>query len=434
MLLVLLCGIALPGQAELMTSKHPIIDPQELTYVETEDEFYNILISGIDFGKIDGKWMSGRKNKIEDCHTDVVMVAAINKTKGTLDLVSIPRDSVTYVPGLHGIYKLNAAFNCAEDVDEGMKRTCEAVSWHLGGIPIHNYIAVDIASLIAMGDAIGGVDFDMDMTYWGGTGRLYRKGMQHLDGQGIMDYVRARRNAGKDANDVGRTRRGRDMMIAVFDKVQQIIQTEGAGGLMLKMINIMFGGEYNVLTDLNRNDLLGLVNILTGLGGAEDIGSHVLTGRYLRDFEHWNFTFNDQENRKTVLKEVFGIDAEEIPYVGRGDATWLVDHGFAAAKHILVAREVYVACAAVENPTQDQQAALQQFEEKYNAALLAFETAADSHVYANNAAMETADYQMRKATDAIVEAFDYQGDINWYVHTLWYKDHDINEYNQINWN
>ncbi len=434
LLLVLLCGMVLPGQAELMKSKHPLIDPQEVTYVETEDEFYNVLLCGIDFGRDLKLWTSGYKHKIEVCHTDVVMLASINKTKGTLNLVSIPRDSVTYVPGIHGIYKLNAAFNCAEDMEAGMQNVCRAVSWHLGGIPVHNYLAVDLTALVALGDAIGGVYFEVDMNYWGSDQkRVYRKGMQHLDGWGIMDYVRARKNATKEANDVGRTRRGRDMMIAIFDKVQQLIGEEGLSSVMLKMVNILFGGEYNVLTDLTRADLLNAATMLTSVKGGENIGSYVLDGRYSRSFEHWNFTFNDQDHRKTVLKEAFGLDAEPIPYVLRSDATWLINRGFAGAKHLRMAQEIYRNCAAVENPTKEQQETLANLEEKYNVAVQAFDFAADDRQAAANNAMDDACKQVRKAAEKVVEAFDYQGQVNWYSFNLWYQDPRINEYNKIDW-
>lgn len=433
MLLVMLCGMVLPAQA-LVTSKNPLIDPQPVSYVETEDEFYNILICGIDYGNYAGKWASGNKRVVEECHTDVIMLASINKTKGSLNLVSIPRDSVTYVPGIKGIYKLNAAFNCAEDMYTGMRHTCEAVSWYLGGIPVHNYIAVDMASLIAMGDAIGGVDFEVDMSFWGLNKKIYRKGMQHLDGEGIMEYVRARKNATKEANDVGRTRRGRDMMIAVFDKVQQLILKEGAGSILLRLVNIMFGGDYNVLTNLTRADLLTLTTMITRLQGGEGIGSYVLTGRTLREFEHWNFTFIDQEHRLTVLKEAFGIEAETIPYISRGHATWLVDHGFDVAKTIMVARDIYEYCAGRETLTKEQKELLTLFEQRYEATVQAFDQAADSHQHADNRVMEDAWTKLKRTAADAAEMFEYPQAYRWTAYSLWYKDAYINEYNTINWN
>ena len=72
-------------------------------YTQTEDEFVNILLLGIDYG---GKaWhTSGGKEKLEECHTDGVIVVSLNLTKDTISLISIPRDSLTYVPGGKGIY------------------------------------------------------------------------------------------------------------------------------------------------------------------------------------------------------------------------------------------------------------------------------------------------------------------------------------------
>lgn len=433
LMLMLLCGMAVPGQA-LMTSQNPLIDPQDVPHVETEDEFYNVLLCGIDFGNYSGHWASGNKRVLEICHTDVVMVASVNKTKNKLSLVSIPRDSVTYIPNVKGIYKLNAAFNCAEDVHEGMERTRDAVTWHLGGIPIHNYMAVDMASLIALVDAIGGVDFDMDMNYWGSNGRIYRKGMQHLDGVGVMDYVRARKNASKEANDVGRTNRGRAMMIAVFDQLQKVIREEGLGSVMLKMINIMFGGEYNVITDLSRGDLLTLATMLTGISGGDAIGSYTMTGGYTRAFAHWNFTFNKQDHRQQVLKEVYGIDAEPIPYVSISHATWLVERGFDAAKLIMSARKIYQECAAMENITASQQELLDEMARRYDAAVQAFDKAAGTHVYADSKAVEEACSSLRWGANRVIEAFDYKEKYSWYALALWYQDPMINEYNKINWN
>ncbi len=134
--LVLVFGCMVPAQA-LESSKNPLIDPWPVPHVETEDEFYNILLAGIDLGNYTGVWASGGKNVLEDCHTDVVMVVSLNKTKNTVSLVSLPRDTLTYVPDVHGIYKLNAAFNCAETAEEGMERVCDAVTWLLGGVEIH---------------------------------------------------------------------------------------------------------------------------------------------------------------------------------------------------------------------------------------------------------------------------------------------------------
>ena len=52
---------------------------------------------------------------------------------------------------------------------------------------------------------------------------------------------------------------------------------------------------------------------------------------------------------------------------------------------------------------------------------------------AANNAMDDACKQARKAAEKVVEAFDYQGKVNWYSFDLWYQDPRINEYNKIDW-
>ncbi|MBQ4434994.1 MAG: hypothetical protein II879_02770, partial [Clostridia bacterium] len=68
----------------------------------TKHEFINVLMVGVDYGIL----TSGRgKEDIKNCHTDSVIMAAFDMTAGKVNLISIPRDTLTYVPGVHGVYK-----------------------------------------------------------------------------------------------------------------------------------------------------------------------------------------------------------------------------------------------------------------------------------------------------------------------------------------
>ena len=285
-------------------SANPLLTPQVISgYTQTEDEFVNILLLGIDYG---GKaWhTSGGKEKLEECHTDGVIVVSLNLTKDTISLISIPRDSLTYVPGVKGIYKFNGSINCADTLEEGFMRACDAASWHLGGIRVDKFVAVDATALIALGDAIGGVDFDVDMNYQG-IHRKYENGMQHLDGEGILDYMYARQNATKDANDLGRTRRQRDMLAAIFAKVKR------EPALLMKALDVYLDGKLNILTNIGVADALKMAKTALSV----DLGcvtTHVLEGPY-RPFK-MNFTFNDQEIRRQVIREVYGVDVPPLDY------------------------------------------------------------------------------------------------------------------------
>lgn len=429
--LVLCLGIVLPGTA-LERSRNPLIDPQDVPHVETEDEFHNILLAGIDLGNYSGDWASGGKKALDDCHTDMVMVVSINKTKGTVSLVSLPRDTFTYVPGVHGVYKLNAALNCAETAEEGIARTREAVTWLLGGVEIHNHFAVDMAALIKLVDAIGGVDFEMDMNYTGHSGIRYTKGMQHLDGVGVMDYVRARKNATVDHNDLGRTRRGRDMIMVIFETMKEKIKQDGIT-LIIDLISLLGSDEFNVLTDLSMPELLSLAETALSLGDMSELGSHVLSGEYQLALSEWNFTFTDQANRIAVLKEVYGIDAQELPYVSFAYTKWLMEVGFPSSRQINIARKIIEHAQAKTDLTEEQQTMLAEMETLYDAAVAAFDTAADMTSGTTDGEMAAARSKLRMLGEKLAFSMGFMQDVLWNSNTLWFRDPLINEYTDIDW-
>ena len=410
---------------EPVTSVHPLLDPKPVPHVETEDEFFNILLLGIDYG-MDDYWGSGTKKTLENCHTDAVMVISINRTDNSVSLVSLPRDTLTYVPDVRGVYKLNAAINCAVTVEEGIGRTMDAVTWLLGGIQIDRYCAVDMSSMIALGDAIGGVDFEVDMSYQGHSGRHYKKGMQHLDGQGIMDYIRARTNATVDHNDIGRTRRQRAMMTAIFEKVKK----ENVK-LLSKLMEMMQGEDRNIFTNLSLMDITTLMPIALGLN-AQDVGSYVLTGPYKLTLTGWNFTFTDQDNRLSVLKEVYGIDAETIPYVSFEHAEFLTKDGLSLVRFIRLARGLIDECEAIPGATAEQTESLQSLIEAHNAAVAAFEQAANTLSKDDVNAMLAARTALRNQGDATAKAFGVTK-VNWEKSSRFCDDELVNEYNHIRW-
>jgi anionic cell wall polymer biosynthesis LytR-Cps2A-Psr (LCP) family protein len=154
-----------------MAYTHPLMGQTAITeYIELPRRMLNILLLGIDFGPR-GYRGSAWKNEWEECHTDAIMLLAVNLDEQKIDIVSLPRDTVTYVPGVKGIYKLNAAFNCGVTiggtVEAGLEKTCEAASWLLGGVKVDAYCAVDMVTMIERGDAMGGVDFETELAYKG---------------------------------------------------------------------------------------------------------------------------------------------------------------------------------------------------------------------------------------------------------------------------
>ncbi|MFH1879273.1 MAG: LCP family protein [Bacillota bacterium] len=419
-----------PNAGAAAESVNPLIEPYEITeYTQTTDQIVNILLLGIDLG-MEGYWGSGYKNKIEDCHTDAVMVVAINLDQQRIDLISLPRDTVTYVPGVRGIYKLNAAMNCAQSLREGLENTKRAAERLLGNIKIDYNFAVDMQTMIALGDQIGGADVELEMRYQGSSGKWYHKGLQHLSGMGIMDYVRARTNATVNYTDIGRTNRQRETMLAIFRKLRN---DEAAVLNLLDTAPAQYG---HFVTDIDASGMERLISLLPVILGvdAETVGSHVLTGSY-RSMLEWNFTFTDQDNRLSVLQEVYGIAAQPTPYVSTQYAQWLRDTGFSSVHYISVAREFMETVNGMDGNalTDPQKEAYGAFEAAYQSAVSAFSTAADSLDSGDTRTMESARKALRDTGDACAQAIGYAGDLPWQNdRELWYEDPYINEY-QLDW-
>ena len=432
---VITAMIALSCSAEIK-SKNPILNPQKLEYVETDHDLYNILILGIDYTDPTLPFAtSGRRSEekkvLTGCHTDAVLVVSVDQTDNVIRLLSLPRDTLTYVPGINGIYKLNAAFNCADDIDEGFERACEAVSWLCGGIRIDAYAAVDVEAMITLCDVMGGVDFDLEMTYnatakKGGTKRYYA-GEQHMDGWDIFNYVRARRNATVEGTDMGRTGRQRRMMIAIFKKLRD------HPNLIAKVWNKAMSGDINFYTNIKNATYAKLSKTLEKMNG-NSIESYVFDSVYMLGLGEWNFNFTKQDKRQEVLNKVFGINADELPYISYRYTEWLKIKGFSTVRTVKISRNVLQYSRKLDNLTPEQQAACEKLEAAHDDAVLAFDQASDT--------MQSSDYSimiekrdlLRTATEEAAAVLGYPEEIVWNSGLQWYRDPLINECNQINWN
>lgn len=404
----------------LEQSANPLLGGLKMEkYTKTQDKFVNILLLGIDYGYEYSDYISC-KTDLDACHTDANVVVSINKTKKTVDLISLPRDTLSYVPGVKGIYKLNAAVNCADSVEKGIEKTRQVVSWHLGGIEIHHYAAVDVPALIALGDAIGGVEFDLEMSYTATSGH-YEKGLQLLDGQGIMDYMRARKNAPIGGTDLGRTQRQRKMLSAILQKIK------AQPSLLFKCIGVLFGDEGHIFTDIGFFDAIGLAVAALRVD-MSTIDTHVLDGS-LQDF-YSNFNFTDQEARHEMLREVYGIEAQDTLCVGNRHTRWLLNEGFEAAKNINLAEMLL---KETKGRNAEQKAARKTLEEAHDAAVLAFDAAALEQSGDNRNTLLKASRELKKEIENAAAVLEYAETIRYKVNDPWYEDPMINQY-QFNWN
>lgn len=271
----------------------------------------NILFIGVDYeeSRTEKSWSGKNGNSF---HADVMMVCAVNFDENRVDLISLPRDTYAEIPGVEGIYKLNASLNCGTDGKnygifckngEGFEKVCEAAEWMLGGIKVDYYYAVTMESIKNIIDVLGGVDYDLEGNFDNG-GRYYKKGFQHMDGQACLDYMRVRKggHGQLSTTDANRVNRQKSMMVALFKSVK-------ASNLILKLPALIETFGEGLYTNCTAAQTAVFALFAYGLDPA-DIGMYSMSGSTVCLF-HWNFLFTDQANRVDIIQKVYNVKVKK---------------------------------------------------------------------------------------------------------------------------
>lgn len=183
--------------------------------------------------------------------SDTNIVVRVDPVNNQVTLVSIPRDTKIEIEG-HGTNKFNAAYSFG-----GAAGTIEEAS-KLLDVDIAHYAEVNFEEMVALIDAVGGVDIDVDQriddtdadnTTDNPNGKriIIEPGMQHMDGETALVYSRSR--AFPDG-DFTRTQHQRTLIMALVDKVLALPVTELPG--------VIQAAAKCVTTDFSVNDIIGL--------------------------------------------------------------------------------------------------------------------------------------------------------------------------------
>ena len=303
---------------------------QETPQPSNSDSFsgiVNIALFGID------AYENGRSTSGTMPHTDANLILAINFDTNEISMISIARDCLTKAPGYSGYYKFNGVFNVGggmKDPDAGFALSCRAAEEWLGGVSVPYYYGVDFQALIDLVDMIGGIDFQVEITLRTLDGRTIGPGYRHLDGQGVMAYMRMRRTA--DWLDSSRTARQRKMLVAIFKKLKQ----EGKLSMVPGILKTM--GD-NVYTNTTLAQTTALVNFANGID-PDSIRTYSIQGTMKCNYT-WRFCFIDQQARMDILKEVYGIDAAPMGMDTAAYEKFLYQSGFRAIQYLNITKKLF---------------------------------------------------------------------------------------------
>ena len=192
-------------EASAEPSAEPTQDPNEGAPATLNENMYTFLVVGVD--QVGG-------------NTDTMMVGRIDTENHTIDVVSLPRDTLMNVSWsvkkINTLYSadINSGGNGIDGLLDGLK--------DILGFGIDCYAVVDLEAFVELVDAIGGVDYNVpvSMNYYDPTQDLYINipaGEQHLTGEEALKVVRFR--SGYASADIGRIGTQQDFLKSVASQM-----------------------------------------------------------------------------------------------------------------------------------------------------------------------------------------------------------------------
>jgi len=236
-----------------------------------EESVVNILLIGTDSRNAD-------ETENSDGRSDSMMLASLNKEKGTLTLVSFMRDARVKRIGSSGRFTFSNKLNGAYRGGYGGGGAGELINTLNGnfGLDIQEYIAVGFDGFAALIDKIGGLDVELDQAEINfindritGIHELEpdivknaktvtaAPGIVHLDGAQCLIYARNRHTGedGGEGNDYDRVNRQQEIIQLVFKKVKSEMNEQAIAGL------ISFASSY-ITTNMKAETMMALAKVL----------------------------------------------------------------------------------------------------------------------------------------------------------------------------
>jgi LCP family protein required for cell wall assembly len=204
---------------------------------------------------------SDQREDWSEWHTDVVQVVSIQRDRGVVSVISIPRDLYVYIPGFW-MSRINFADFYGEHYDYeggGPALLRDTLLYNLG-IRMDHYVRTNFDGLIGIVDTAGGVDIPVHCRlsdhwpYPDENGEYpiltMEPGVHHMDGETALWYARSRLTTSV----FSRERRQQQVLQALWHKGRD-------AGMLTRIPALWRQGQDMVETDLTVTDILDLARI-----------------------------------------------------------------------------------------------------------------------------------------------------------------------------
>lgn len=233
-----------------------------------------------------------REKTLGSFRTDTIMVMHLDFVNKKIGVLSIPRD--TYVPIANKDYndKINHAFPFGGGIDgDGFQNSLDTISGFLGGVTLDRYFATDMSVIAPVVDAMGGVEYDVDVEYTKGGYNL-TKGLQVLDGKKAEQYVRFRKTAN---GDIDRVQRQQKFFLALIKQASRRVKLEEG----MEIYKEVKGQTYS---NLSIKEMMALGTFIKGIN-FDSIECYYVKGSFMNKngISYWN---PDMEYVKEITEKL----------------------------------------------------------------------------------------------------------------------------------
>lgn len=224
----------------------PIADTSYVTDIGAETGSIYILLLGIDKTEERESWLGLYRS-------DAISIVKIDLDNKSAKILSIPRDTYTYVP-VEGKYdKINHAYayGSLQSKEEAVQATIAAVNNLLNKPIINYYFLMDMEPIPRIVDDIGGVELDVEIDMKDHDADL-SKGLQVLNGRQAYDYVHWRYSAGGDIDRIKRQQKF----------VRTLLKQQRDSGKILETARIILKYRKDFETDLSVAKFIGVAKFI----------------------------------------------------------------------------------------------------------------------------------------------------------------------------
>ncbi|PEW08246.1 LCP family protein [Bacillus cereus] len=207
----------------------------------------SVLIMGVDESDVRGKEYG------EAIRTDALLLATFNKDSKTVKLLSIPRDTYTYIPIEKKKDKITHAhaFGSAKNGKNGGPQASIDAVEKLMNVPVDYFVKFNFKSFIKIVDDLGGVEVDVPVEFTeqdsndNAEAIHLERGVQKLNGEEALALARTRHID----SDAMRGQRQQLVIEAILKKLTSV-------GSVTKVGNIIDDINGQFVTNLTFDDML----------------------------------------------------------------------------------------------------------------------------------------------------------------------------------